>query len=250
MLRTSFGRALGAAAFVLTAAAPAAAQQLPPAAQIVAKYVDAIGGRAAWSQHTARHVVAEMSMPAMGMTMNMEMFFARPNKMLTRMNMNGMAMTGGYDGQVAWSNNPMQGPRILTGPELRQVTETADFDASVDLPRLFPTMETIGERTVNGRACWNVRMVSAGGTETKNCFDKETGLLIGSQSKQTTQMGQMDADVTFEDYRDFGGVKMPTKTTMSVAGQQMVTTIKSVSFEAIPDATFALPAEVRALPHP
>jgi hypothetical protein len=42
---------------------------------------------------------------------------------------------------------------------------------------------------------------------------------------------------------------MPTKTTVSTMGQQMVTTLKSVSHEAVPDSMFALPPEIRALQH-
>ena len=36
---------------------------------------------------------------------------------------------------------------------------------------------------------------------------------------------------------------------MSMAGQQLVTTVKSVSHAAIADSVFALPAEVKALQH-
>jgi hypothetical protein len=92
-------------------------------------------------------------------------------------------------------------------------------------------------------------MVGATGVEVQNCFDKESGLLIGTLSKQQSQMGEMQAEITMEDYRDFDGIKMPGKVTMTMGPQQVVTTIKSVSHEAIADSVFALPAEIRALQH-
>jgi hypothetical protein len=248
MIRTRTGRTLGLAALALAVqAGAAAAQQLPPAAEVVEKYVQAIGGRATAERFSARHVTAEMSMPAMGMTMTMQSWIARPNRTFSRMEMSGMAITSGFDGTTAWVNSPMSGPKILDGPELRQALDNANFDNNVDFAKVFPTMETVGERTVAGRACWNVKMVSANGTEVHTCFDKETGLLVGTVSKQHTQMGEITADIVMSDYKEFDGLKLPTRMTMTMGPQQVVTTIKSVSHAPIADSVFALPPEIKAL---
>jgi hypothetical protein len=250
MIRTRFGRALGLSALALAVTAGAArAQQLPPAAQVVDHYLQAIGGRDLAARFQSRHVTAEMSMPAMGMTMTLESWTARPNRSFSKVDMSGMTMTSGYDGAVAWVNSPMSGPKILDGPELKTALDNANFDNNFDFAKVFPTMETIGERTVDGHACWNVRMVSANGTEVQNCFDKESGLLIGSIAKQHTQMGEITADMVMSEYKDFDGLKMPTRTVMTMGPQQVVTTIKSVTHEAIADSVFALPPEIKALQH-
>lgn len=246
----SIRRSAGLAALALLAALPARAQEMPAAQQIVDRYVEAIGGKAALARQGSRHTVLETSMPAMGMTMTMEMYQARPNKLFTRMEMQGMTFTAGYDGQVAWSNNPMQGPRVLEGPELAQTLQQADFDASMDFAKSFPTMETVGRREVAGRPCWNVRMVHTSGVEMHNCYDVESGLLVGATAKQASPMGEVEADIVFSDYQAFDGVKMPTKTTMSMMGQQMVTTIKAVHHAPVPPSVFELPAEVKALARP
>jgi hypothetical protein len=250
MIRTRFGRSLGLAALVLAVqAGAAAAQQLPPAAEVVGKYLQAIGGRAAAERFSARHVTAEMSMPSMGMTMTMESWTARPNRSFSKMEMSGMSITSGYDGTTAWMNSPMSGPKILDGAEYKQAMDNANFDNNVDFAKVFPTMETVGERTVDGHACWNVRMVSANGTEVQNCFDKESGLLVGSISHQHTQMGEMTVEAVVGDYKDFDGLKMPTRMTMTMGPQQVVTTIKSVSHAPVADSVFALPPEIKALQH-
>lgn len=237
-----------AGAATLLAGGAASAQNLPEARTLADRYVQASGGRAAMQRHAQRHVVSEMSMPAMGMTMSVETFQARPNKLLSKVEMPGMgSMTVGYDGTVAWSMNPMQGPRILDGPEMNQMLQQADFDANLDMARSFPTMETVGERQVNGRACWNVRMVHASGMQMHNCFDKENGLLIGALVRQQSAMGDVEAEVRFEEYKEFDGVRMPTRVVTSAMGQEMVVTIKSVDHNPIDAATFALPAEIRAL---
>jgi hypothetical protein len=248
MIRTRFARSLGLAALALaTQAGAAAAQQLPPATQLVEKYIEAIGGRATASRFASRHVTAEMSMPAMGMTMTMETWTSRPNRMLSKVGMSGMTMASGFDGTVAWANSPMTGAKILDGAEFRQASDLANFDNNVDFTKVFPTMETIGERTVDGKACWNVRMVSANGTEVQNCFEQETGLLVGSIAKQISAMGEVTADVVIGDYREFDGLKMPTRMSVTFPQGQIITTIKSVSHAPVADSIFALPPEIKAL---
>jgi len=250
MIRTRFGRPLGLAALALAVqAGAAAAQQLPPAAQVVEKYVQAIGGRPAIERFSARHETGEMSVPAMGMTMTTESWSALPNRSFRKIDMSGMTMTSGSDGTTAWVNSPMSGPKILNGDELKEAFDNANFYNGVDFAKVFPTMQTVGERTVDGHACWNVRMVSAAGTEVHNCFDKESGLWIGGILKQHSEMGEITAELVMADYKDFDGLKLPTRTTMTVGPQQIVTTIKTVSHAPVADSVFALPPEIRALQH-
>lgn len=251
MIRTPIGRALGLSALALAVhAGAAAAQGLPPAALVVEKYIQVIGGRDVAARFQTRHVQAEMAMPAMGMTATIESWSARPNRAFSKVDLAGMmTITSGYDGTTAWMNSPMSGPKILDGPELRTALDNASFDNNVDFAKIFPTMQTVGERIVNGSPCWNVRMVSASGTEVQNCFDKQSGLLVGSIARQYTAMGETTADVVLGEYRDFDGLKLPTRTVVTVNDQQMITTIKSVTHEPIADSVFALPAEIRALRH-
>lgn len=248
-VRNSLGRSFALAAVALAMTAGASdAQQLPPAQQIVDKYVQAIGGRTAIARFQQRKTVAEINMPANGMTMTMEMYQAAPNHMFTKMEMAGMGtFTSGYDGTVAWSNNPMQGPRVLEGAELNETLRQADFAALLDPSKSYTAMQTVGEKTVAGRPCWNVKMTHASGIDVHSCFDKENGLLVHSAVKQVSAMGEMNIEAIVSDYKDFDGIKMATRTVATMMGQEMSTTIKSVSHAPIDASVFAAPAEIRAL---
>ena len=237
-----------AGATAALAAAPARAQELPAARQILDAYINAIGGTDAIARAQHRHLVGEMSVPAAGMTMTMEIWQARPNKMVMSMEVPGMGeMKSGYDGEVAWSLNPMQGPRILEGVELEQTLRQADFDANLRFEHLFPTLETVERTEVGGRPCYRVRMVAANGDEAFGCFDTETRLLVGMTSRTESEQGVIESTITFSDYRDFGGIKMPARTTISAMGQEMVMSVKEMDTNPLPASTFALPAEVQAL---
>jgi hypothetical protein len=250
MKRIPFARTLGAAVLALSVHAGAlAAQQLPPAQQVVDRYLQAIGGHDAVARLQARHETSEVSVPAMGMTMTVESFAARPNRSVTRMEMAGMQMGQGFDGTTAWANDPMHGPRLLTGDELAQVQDLASFDAAYDYSKAFSKMETIGERTVNGQPCWNVRMTAEHGTVMEVCFDKQTGLAVASHATRKSNMGEVAVDAVYSDYKPFNGVLIPTVSNIDQGGQHLVATVKSVSFDPLPDSTFELPADVKALQH-
>jgi outer membrane lipoprotein-sorting protein len=244
--RTLFGRvALATLAAALTAA-PAAAQTLPPARQILDRYVAAIGGKAAWDRVQSQRTVMEMSMS--GMTIPMEVLSARPNRMLVKMTMPGMGEAlSGYDGQVAWSVNPMQGPRVLEGAELAQTVRQADFEATSNPAKNYPVVETVERTEMGGQPCYLVRLVPAEGEAVHNCFHTETGLLVGSRTRQQSPMGLIDVETLMSEYRDFGGIKVATKTTSNMAGQQMTMTVKDVSANTVDPSVFTLPAAVRAL---
>jgi hypothetical protein len=50
-------------------------------------------------------------------------------------------------------------------------------------------------------------------------------------------------------WRDFDGLRLPTRMTINAGGQQMVTIIKSVGHAPVADSMFVLPESVRALLH-
>jgi hypothetical protein len=223
-----------------------AAQELPSGREIMDRYLQATGyvdGSSA--QHQTRRTVAEMEMPSVGMSLTMEILQARPNLTLTRSEMPGIGlMLAGHDGEVVWSMNAIQGPRVLEGEEREQVLQTATFDQSEMMAKIT-TMETVGLSTVADRPCYEVRMVSDIVEEVFNCFDIESALLLGSRAPAN---GEVPAfEMRFEDYRPFDGVLMPTRTRTISAGAEMVLTIRSVSHDPIDPSEFALPAEVRQL---
>ncbi|MET0396290.1 MAG: hypothetical protein ABW277_05670 [Longimicrobiaceae bacterium] len=226
----------------------AAAQQLPPAKQVIDRYVEAVGGREAIARHRFRTMETEMSMPAMGMTMPMKMVMAAPNRIVTTAEMPGAGtLRSGYDGSVGWQVNPMTGPSLMSGAELEQVAQTADFFSLLNYDKLYRSMETTERTELNGRPCYRVKLTTATGRESWQCFDTETGLMVASGGKQESQMGSMEVTSLLSDYKEFDGIRMATRSTSKMMGQDMTMTVKSVSHAPVDASVFALPAEIQAL---
>lgn len=226
---------------------PLAAQSLPAADGIVRRYVEAMGGA---ELRDKQGMVTEgtFSLPAMGTSGPMTVSQARPNQLVLRMTLPGIGeMRSGFDGTVGWSLNPLEGPRVLSGAELEQVRDDADFRATLRDASLIESMETVERKEVDGKACYRVRIVWTSGRETYDCYAVDSGLLLSTDLRTETVMGTVDATVLFSDYKEFDGIRLPTRTVQKVMGQEFVMTVNSVRFEKIDPAVFELPAEIKAL---
>jgi hypothetical protein len=250
-------RAVRAALFALGTAtvfgaAPLAHAQAPSAAQVIDKYLLAIGGKDAIAALKSMRQVGTMEMPAMGMSMEMDVAVAAPNKRAMKMSIPGMGeMVQGYDGTTAWANDPMQGPRVLKDKELAQVMESSDFVAEMlkDASK-YKSIEVLGQEAFEGTSAWKLKFTRPSGNATTEYYAVDTGLLIGQVASQTTPQGEIEARTVMTDYTQFGAIKLPTKIMVSAGPQQMQMTTKTVTFNDVPDGAFALPDAIKTLVKP
>ena len=247
MIRNSFLRVM-ALLPLMAASQIASAQQLPAAPALIARYVAVTG---AMAMMNAKSIVTRggMSMPSAGINGTVEMTQAGANQMQMVTTIAGMGdIQAGYDGNIAWAADPMQGPRILTGKEMEQMRDESDRRTIVRDPQLFSAMQTVADTTMNGERCYEVKLSWKSGRETFDCYSAATGYLVASRSVQTTSMGAVPVVSLFTDYKKFGDVTVATETTMEMMGQQQILTISSV--ELGNGATITPPPAVQALAKP
>ena len=209
----------------------AANDQLPSPEEIVARYIEALGGEEAIRAHTSRTVKGSVEIPAMGMTGQTTAYFIAPDKMIVKSETPGMGESvQAYNGEIGWIEDPMQGAQILEGEMLAQMKRQARFYADLERADLFPQQTTAGETEWNGQAVYQLDVVDLDGNETSQYFAKETGLLIGAEGTQTNAMGPMA--ITIGDYQEFGGVLIATSTSTNLVSMAMefITTVESVTY--------------------
>lgn len=237
-------------AALMLSAQTAMAQALPSAADVIAKHVAAIGGKDAVKGIKSMKQIGTMEITAAGMTADLEMMLVAPNKQSMKLNLAGLGeILQGTDGTVAWSVDPMRGPRLLEGKELDQAREQADFMAGMlyESDR-YSAMTNEGIVDFAGEKAYKIKMVRKGsGNESWQYFSVATGLQTGSESTVTTEMGTITSSTTVSGYQQFGPIKMATRSEMLAGPQKMVMTTKTVEFNtAGPDAV-AAPASVQPL---
>ncbi len=240
-LRSTF-----AALTALALAAPALAAQTPRA--ILDRYNSAVDPRGVLPSIQGMKSTTTMEAPSMGMSMTINAVAARPNLVLVQTEIAGLGtIRQGHDGTTVWSNDPMQGPRILSGPEAAALVENSSLSTLTRSPDLFSAMEPAGTYDAAGDATTCVKFTWKSGRETTDCFSNATGLLARTVTKQMTQMGEVEVEALVKDYRNVSGIMIPHRVESNMMGMQMIMTTTSVEFGAQPAALFELPAEIKAL---
>lgn len=239
--------ALLAATMVASPVGAQGAAGLPPAQEIIARYVKAVGGDA-WKSHKSARMKATMTVPAANITSTMEVVQVFPNSIMEKTTIAGMGeMKTGFDGTVAWSIDPMQGPRVLSGPEEVAMKESANPENALRMSGDITASETVEKTTFNEQECYKVKHTWKSGRVSHDCYSVKDGLLVATTTKQASPMGEVDVTQLHKDYKDFGGIKRPSVVTSQMMGQEITVTLTHWEWDTVDPKELELPAEIKAL---
>jgi len=237
-----------------TPAAPAGPRAIafegekPSAKEIFTKHLDAIGGAKAMKSKESMVAIGSMEIPAAQLKGSMRTVARVPASVVIAMDLPGIGATSsGFDGTTGWTVDPMRGPSIMGAKEVAQVRRDGDFLRDLRLAE-EPEGEVTGLFDFDGKPCWAVTVPGRdGAAATQNYYERETGLMRGMSMTASTPMGELPVTVVTDEYKDFGGIKLATRTTTKVMGQVQVMTVDAVEWNSAKDSDFDLPAEIKAL---
>ncbi|MGE3343579.1 MAG: S41 family peptidase [Vicinamibacterales bacterium] len=238
------------AGWMCVSALPLAAreQPLPQARELVAKYVEAIGGEAAWRTVNSMHARGRMSLPAQNMQGTFEILSARPDRALLRVDLAGLGkLETGFDGTVAWTIDPMTGPSLPKGEQLAEMKNDAQFDSVLHPPELVASMTTTERTQFDGRAAYKVAVKYVTGQSRDEFFDVETGLLLGMEGRTHTDMGSLPVRNVLRDYKQYGPIKQPSVLVQASMGIEQHFSVETIEINTLKDDAFALPAVIKAI---
>ena len=192
--------------------APAAkpADAMPTIDQVLDKYVQAIGGKAALTKLTSRYSQGTIEIPAFGASGSFELYAKAPDKWLSHSDFAGYGVVEqGFGNSIAWAKDPERGVREITGAELAQMKRTADFYSSLKMKEMYPKMTLKGkkEKVGEGEAYVIEAALPEGGSE-KMYFDAKTGLLLRSDQEREGPNGRIPVTFQFENYKEVDGVQI------------------------------------------
>lgn len=218
--------AASSAAFAQTPAAtstpekPAAkttSPETPSAEQILNRYVEAIGGRAAWKKLNSRVATGTIYVPDMHISGTFEFHEKAPNRLLRVILLNGDSFRQGFDGTTAWTDDPKDGLRTETGAEFEDTRFDADFYHPLDLRQLYSKFTLLGAEKIGAHDAYVVEAARSGGDPDKMYFDVKTGLALRIISKRHTHEGVSAYQEDLEDYREVDGIKLPFTVHQSIS---------------------------------
>jgi hypothetical protein len=241
--------ALASVATPVLAQLPATAE-LPSAQVLVARYIEAIGGRAAVELLPGRWERGRIEMPAQGLVISYELWAAR-GRQVTRSEVQGIGtLWAGVDDELGWTVNPATGPLLLDGTALQQARQGADPLAALHPERYVAALQTMEEADFGGTRCYRVRVTTQWGESYDEFFDKSTGLLAGGIRQQASAQGNVEMTAQITEYRTVAGVRIPRVTRVRVMGMEVINTVDTTAVREIADSVFVPPPQIRALRAP
>ena len=224
-------------------------EALPKAETILDRWVEVTGGKAAFEKRHNEIMHGSMEFTGKGIKGTMTVYQAEPDKNLAVIEIEGIGkIESGSNGDIAWENSALQGPRIKQGDEKAGSLRDGTFNAALYWRKLYTKAETAGAETIEGHECFKVVLTAKEGKPTTQFFDQKTGLLVKTTVTRNTQMGEITAEVIADDYRKEGDVLVPHKMINRFAGQEFQIQVASVEANVdMPKNRFDLPPEIQAL---
>ena len=224
-----------------TDAKPAA---LPTADQILDKYVQAIGGKAAIEKQTSRVSKGSFEIPAVGASGTAEIYEKAPNKNAAIITIPGFGVIQeGYDGKTAWAQDPQSGLREKAGAELATAKLDGEFHKPIKIKQLYPKIVVKGKDKVGDRDVFVVEATPVESSTETWYFDAQSGLILRQDAERESPQGKQAVQSFLEDYKEVDGVKIPFS--IRQVTPQFTITIKIEDVKSnvpIDDAKFKKPA--------
>jgi hypothetical protein len=168
-----------------------------------------------------------------------------PDKQRTELDIPGMGkVVEGYDGKVAWSQNPFTGLIEKSGGQLKQARQQADFYRDVELLTRYTGWTHKGKETIDGKATDVLEGKSKEGTTDLLYLDEKTRLLVQIKTEAETPQGKIPVISKLSDYRDVDGLKLPYKIAVEAGPEGFNMTVTEIKHGlALDDKLFSKPTQ-------
>lgn len=229
--------------------APAAktAASLPPARPVDAilhDVVEALGGAAALNAHHSLREKMTITFQGLGITGTAEHVSAAGDKALTTTEIPNVASTReGTDGKTAWSQDPINGLRVLTGAEAEQAHIEAAWNQELRLKELYPKIEAKNEVAADGTPVECLVLTPKLSPPMTDCFDARTHLMVRQRGVRPGPQGDTPFVSRVKDWRKVSGIELPFVTEMQVGPLAFVGTVTEAALDVpVNAAMFEAPA--------
>jgi hypothetical protein len=213
----------------------------PSPEQILARYVQAMGGASAVEKLSTR--VEKGSIDISGRQFPVELFSKTPGKRVLIIHLpNGDNITA-LDGTSGWTSPPGRPTREIPASEMLSARLEADLQLAIHFQQFFSEMKSGNPEKIRDHDVYVVTGSSAGEVVAKFYFDEHSGLLLRMLRYSDSPIGRNPTQVDYSDYRDQGKVKVPFQPTISTPRSRYSIRIERVRDNVPFDETiFARPA--------
>jgi hypothetical protein len=243
--------------------ASAAVEHLPTGEDVLDRHVEATGGKEAHLRLTTRKSTGTLAVDLGGHNFEakLERHARAPSNSHLVIQGDQIYQVRANNAQHAWEwrpSNHLHGSEdsrseegiteLLEGTEKDRTIEDSRFHADVEWRNHFTEAKTLGVADVQGRPAYEVEMTAKSGEKYSRFYDRENGRLVKSaRETESSQMGEIEVESFFEDYREFDGVWLATRVRQVLSSSSFGTGTQIWTYDTI-EHDLAVPASLFQVP--
>ncbi len=219
-----------------------AAAALPAAKELLAESVEALGGADKLKAIRSYHTVSKIEIEGQGISGTADTWW-RDGDFFVETDILGVGkIRQGSQGGKIWSDDPINGPRTITGVEAEQSAWSTSRSLPLDWEQYFKSAETTEITDFNGTQVAVIKFTSESGDEVILRLDMATKMPHSQSFKQANPLGAMPVTVSFADFRDVAGTKVAFKQVIDATLTKMTSVNESLEVNVeVQDELFAPP---------
>jgi outer membrane lipoprotein-sorting protein len=202
--------------------------------EIVAKMIEAQGGKAALENIEDMTLTGTLEIVSMGISGSLTMYRKEPNKARMDMELMGMVVTQAYDGENAWGLDPSTGSiQDMPEQQAKEFKRMALGNKALLNPKEYGITFTFkGKETIEGKDYLLLEQAYDDGEKETLYIDTKTYLLYKSKSMSSNMAGvEVDTETFASDYKKVDGMMVSHSMRIVQEGEEsMVMTFTEVAF--------------------
>jgi Tetratricopeptide repeat len=213
---------------------------MPTVEEVLAKYVEGLGGEGKIRKLTSRVTRGKARVPGEFNDASFEIYEKSPNKALLIVKVE-RGLGQGFDGSAGWRQDGPGQVRRLKGSELAEMQRDCDFYAPLRIKVNYSEVKLLGRVKIGYREAYLVEAKPATGEADKFYFETSTGMLIRSDGVRSGWRERALVEVYYDDWRAVEGIKVPFRVTRSSPHFTIAMTVDEVKYDvALDDQVFTL----------
>ncbi len=196
--------------------------------QIVNKYIDAIGGKAAWSK--VNSLVMKGTIKMQGAELAITTMVVDKKGMRQEFTLNGMTGYQIMTPDSGWNFSPFQGQKVpepITADDVKQGQDQLDVEGNlIDYAAKGHTVELLGKDDVDGVEAYKLKETLKSGKEETIYIDPQSFLVIRDVTKQKANGKETEVKTDLSNYQKLPeGILVPMSVKLPF-GELTITDVK------------------------
>jgi tetratricopeptide (TPR) repeat protein/outer membrane lipoprotein-sorting protein len=217
---------------------------LPTLDEVLARYVEAMGGEKAIKAVTSRVIKGTVDVAGISRGGTYENYQQAPNKLYVVMQAHPFGtMKSGYNGSIGWMRSNVTTTIVKNAAEVASFARDADFFSPVGLKRKYAKVTLAGTSQIGYRDVYVLELQPAAGAVERLYLDVKTYLPVRINTVQTSDNVRVPVEIYLDDWRAVDGIQFPFSISRSLQKLSMNFTITEIRHNVPIDAKLFEPPQ-------